>query len=264
MKSWGVYCTEVCWVRELNLGEKLYSRSLRSAYRSPLKVVVQRLVQQRPLAASLCAHQRDVDVVIRPCEPLVPSGNGHRVTGHVRGDEVSGDEEEICRTPLATRLLPQNSLRWPDLTFLLAPVVTGKRLTCASVRVTGAPSALPLWGVTGGLHSHRKALWSTPAIHYLDITIICNTTELNHILHLCPCNYIHLDPPPHPDSRFFWTTGLTVNTSAPFRASYLTVKSVSGNIQEPVEYLQMFLMSHTQHRKTDSPFLDRGQWWEGW
>lgn len=55
------------------------------AYRSPLKVVVQRFVQQRPLAASLCAHQRDVDVIICPCKPLVSSGNGHRVRGHGGG-----------------------------------------------------------------------------------------------------------------------------------------------------------------------------------
>lgn len=108
--------------------------------------------------------------------------------------------------------------------FRIAPVVTSKRLTYASARVAGAPSALPLWGVTGGLHSQRKALWSTPADDYLNITNICNTTELNPILHLCSCNYIHLgsfglillDPPPPPDSRFFWTTGLTVNTPAPF------------------------------------------------
>lgn len=64
-----------------------------SAYRSPLKVVVQRFVQQRPLAESLCAHQCDVDVIIRACKPLASSGNSHRVGGHGGGKTASGDDK---------------------------------------------------------------------------------------------------------------------------------------------------------------------------
>lgn len=52
-------------------------------YRAPLKVVVQRFVQQRSLAAALCAHQCDVDIIIGPCEPLAPCGHSHRVGRHV-------------------------------------------------------------------------------------------------------------------------------------------------------------------------------------
>lgn len=122
-----------------------------SAYRSPLEVVVQRFVQQRPLAASLCPHQRDVDVVIRPCKPLVPSGNSHCVAGHGGGKMASDDGEHRRRA----NLLPLGFFLKPleNLTFPLAPVATEKRLTYAPARVTDALSALPLRGENGGLPS---------------------------------------------------------------------------------------------------------------
>lgn len=65
-------------------------RSLTATYRSSLKVIVQRLVQQRSLAALLGAHQCDVDVVICPSEPLAPRRDGHRVGQH-------GDVDTLLR-----------------------------------------------------------------------------------------------------------------------------------------------------------------------
>lgn len=72
------------------------SHPVHFSYRPPLEVVVQSFVQQRLLAASLCTHQRDVDVVIRPCKPLGSSGNSHRVRGHGGGKMVSYTED-VCR-----------------------------------------------------------------------------------------------------------------------------------------------------------------------
>lgn len=53
-------------------------------YRPSLKVIVQRFVQQRSLAALLRAHQCNVDIVVCPCKPLVPCGNSHCVIWHGR------------------------------------------------------------------------------------------------------------------------------------------------------------------------------------
>lgn len=58
----------------------IYSSNV--TYRPPLKVVVQRFVQQCSLAALLCAHQGDIDIVICPCKPLVPCGHSHYVIWH--------------------------------------------------------------------------------------------------------------------------------------------------------------------------------------
>lgn len=60
----------------------VHSSGGNSTYRPSLKVIVQRFVQQCPLAAPLRAHQRNIDIVIRPCEPLAPCGNSHCVGGH--------------------------------------------------------------------------------------------------------------------------------------------------------------------------------------
>lgn len=79
-----------------------------SAYRAPLKVVVQRFVQQRPLAAMFCAHQRDVDVIIRPCKPLVSSGNSHRVRGHGGRKTASGDGKSKGEQTSLPNFLPQS------------------------------------------------------------------------------------------------------------------------------------------------------------
>lgn len=93
---WVFIVSRCTFVWELNIRQENMNPDIRpvsSAYRSPLKVVVQRFVQQRPFAASLCAHQRDVDVIIRPCKPLVSGGNGHRVRGHGGGTTASGDDK---------------------------------------------------------------------------------------------------------------------------------------------------------------------------
>lgn len=58
------------------------SQQCNSTYRPSLKVIVQRFVQQCPFAAPLRAHQRNIDIVISPCEPLAPCGNSHCVGGH--------------------------------------------------------------------------------------------------------------------------------------------------------------------------------------
>lgn len=74
-------------------------RQWRVTYRPPLEVIVQRFVQQRSLAAPICAHQCDEDIVVCPCEPLAPRGNGHRVGRHVGCKECPCEDEEICRQP---------------------------------------------------------------------------------------------------------------------------------------------------------------------
>lgn len=104
-----------------------------SAYRSPLEVVVQSLVQQRPLAAPLGAHQRDVDVVVRPCKPLVSSGDGHRVRGHGGRKMGLGNEEMSRRANLSQPdflLKALATMSKPNF-FCLAPVAMQRRLTYA-------------------------------------------------------------------------------------------------------------------------------------
>lgn len=71
-------------------------------YRPPLKVIIQRFVQQCSLTASLRAHQCNVDIVIRPCKPLAPRGNSHCVRwhgGHTRWKwlQKPSKDKEICR-----------------------------------------------------------------------------------------------------------------------------------------------------------------------
>lgn len=168
--------TEVCRYRDTTSdcsGGTIYFS--KSAYRSPLKVVVQRFVQQRPLAAPLCPHQRDVDVVIRPCKPLVPSGNSHRVTGHGGGkmafdDELSRDSASSSNlSKIWLFLLRQQWLRrgWPPL-LPKSPTLS--------------PPSQPALTMKGLV-----------VCRYPEVTNICNTVDLIHTLHLCSCTYIHLD-----------------------------------------------------------------------
>lgn len=196
------------------------SHPVSSAYRSPLKVVVQRFVQQRPLAASLCAHQRDVDVIIRPCKPLVSSGNGHRVRGHGGGKAAFGDGK--CKGEQTSRpdfFLQKFSLRWANQPFSLASVVTRKRLTSTSTshRCSLHPPTV------GG---DRRAATSSQTLSSPSLHMITQAGENDgsFFLFFCCC---------------FLFVGLVCENRHSLHTSHLTVKSVCGIIKKPVEYMQM-------------------------